>query len=98
MHRKLRRAMEGDGGEVLLYDSCNAEVLHDKRVHARFAGDTDTLFQRGQFFIKHHGIDRLMHLYRCAERLAEKIIESCQDMETCLEKIANINLPQTARS
>ena len=41
---------------------------------------------------------RLMHLYRCAERLAEKIIESCQDMETCLDKIANINLPQTARS
>ena len=41
---------------------------------------------------------RLMRLYRSAERLAETIIESCHDLETCLEQIANINLPQTARS
>ena len=41
---------------------------------------------------------RLMRLYRCAEQLAEKIIETYQDIETCLEQIANINIHQTVRS
>ncbi len=40
---------------------------------------------------------RLMQLYRCAEQLAEKIIETYQDMEICLEQIAGINIHQTAR-
>ena len=40
----------------------------------------------------------LMRLYRCAEQLAEKIIETYQDIETCLEQIANINIHQTVRS
>lgn len=35
---------------------------------------------------------------RCAEQLAEKIIETYQDIETCLEQIANINIHQTVRS
>ena len=39
-----------------------------------------------------------MRLYRWVEHLAERIIERCQDIETCLEKIADINITQTAGS
>ena len=41
---------------------------------------------------------RLMRLYRYAEHLAEKIIENCQDMESCLDQIAHISIQQIVRS
>ena len=59
-----------------------------------------TLVKRGDWQVFGDPRESLcrMRLYRWVEHLAEKIIENCQDFESCLEKIGNINITQTAGS
>ena len=59
-----------------------------------------TLVKRGDWQVFGDPRESLcrMRLYRWVEHLAEKIIENCQDIESCLEKIGNINITQTAGS